>query len=423
MLVKKKRSNPFLLVALGSFLLLLVLLSHKKGNSKTVKVIPEISQNTNYNSLQVILNEKHFETLKAKRDEAVSIGVLQTSDDDYVPATIRYMKEDYKASLRLKGDWTDHLEGLKWSYRIKLADDRTIKGMRKFSVHHPGSRGYLNEWLYHKAIKQEGLVGLRYDFLEGFLQVKMRSNDTAETKNVGIYAIEETFDKRLIENNGRKVGVILKLTEADMWRESAKVFEISKRTGTQVDGKYNPRYGSNNDMTITAYSLSTIFADTTLNKQFTLAKNLLNRYKRGELPISKVFDVEKTAKFTAIANLFGGTHGLTAHNLRWFYNPISSLIEPVAFDGNSGYKLPALKHYWKSESDLIFQKALYAALEEVSNPQYLENLQIKYQDDLNRLAKAQQAEFKGEAVLSLDILKENQEVLRQELSKRIIDKE
>jgi len=117
MLFKRKKSNPFLLVALGSFLLLLVLLSLKQGGPKKEKVIPEITQKTDYKSLQVIVSEKHFETLKAKRDEAVSVGVLQTSDDDYVPATIRYKNEDYKASLRLKGDWTDHLgapSGFSW---------------------------------------------------------------------------------------------------------------------------------------------------------------------------------------------------------------------------------------------------------------------------------------------------------------------
>lgn len=414
MLLKKRKSNPFLLVTSSGFLLLIILLSIKKGNSKTAKVIPAVTQKTEYKSLQVILNEKHFEKLKAKRDDAVSVGVLQTADDDYVPATIRYNNEDYKASLRLKGDWTDHLEGLKWSYRIKLKGDRTIQGMRKFSVHHPGSRGYLNEWLYHKAIKQEGLMGLRYDFLEGFLQVKLRNKDTAQTKNVGIYAIEETFDKRLIENNGRKVGVILKLTEDVMWRESAKISEISKITGTGVTDKHNPRYLTKN-MILTAYSLESIFADSTLTKQFKLAKNLLNRYRFGDLEISQVFDVEKTAKFTAVANLFGGTHGLAAHNLRWFYNPITSLIEPIAFDGNSGYKLEAFRDYWISENDSDFQQALIIALEEVAKPDYLEKLKNSYQDEIACLSKDMATEFKREPVISLDILEENQKVLQQKL--------
>ena len=416
MWIKRKKSNPFVMVALGSFLLLMVLVSLKGRDNKSPKVIPEITQETNFKSIQIIVSEKHFETLKAKRDGAVSVGVLQTTDDDYVPATIRYNNEDYKANLRLKGDWTDHLKGLKWSYRIKLSGDRTIQGMRKFSVHHPGSRGYLNEWLYHKVIKQEDLVGLRYEFLEGFLQVKLRTKDTAQTKNVGIYAIEETFDKRLIENNGRKVGVILKLTEADMWRENAKIFEISKRTGTKIDGKYNPRYGNNNKMTVTAYSLSTIFGDTTLNKQFVLAKSLLNRYKKGVLPISKVFDVDKTAKFTVLTNLFGGTHGLTAHNLRWFYNPISSRIEPIAFDGNSGYPLVAFKPYWKSENDPFFEAALISALEEVSQPQYLDKIKLTYANKLDVLSSDMQKEFAKESILALDVLEENQVILRKTLA-------
>jgi len=415
MRVKRNKNQTFVYVALGSLVLVVLLFSFKGGKNKTKKIIPEISQKTSYKSIQVILGEKQFNKLKAKRDQALSVGVLQTADEDFVPATIRYNNENYKAKIRLKGDWTDHLKGLKWSYRIKLSGDKTIQGMRKFSVHHPASRGYLNEWLYHKAIKQEGIMGLRYDFLEGFLHVKVQSKHIAVTTNVGIYAIEETFDKRLIENNGRKVGVILKLTEADMWRESAKIFEISKITGTSIEGKYNPRYGSSKGMTVTAYSLSTIFADTTLNKQFKLAKNLLNRYRDGELKISQVFDVEKTAKFTALANLFGGTHGLTAHNLRWYYNPITSLIEPIAFDGNSGYKLAAFKQYWKSENDTVFQQALITALEEVSTPEYLKNLKTSYQEQLDFLIKDQQQEFKGKSILSLDVLVENQKVLKEML--------
>lgn len=417
MFVKKNKNQLFLFIAIGSAIFLVLLLLLKEGKNKVETIIPDVVQNTSYKSIQIILSEKQFNIIKAKRDQALTIGVLQTSDEDYVPATIRYENEDYKASIRLKGDWTDHLEGLKWSFRIKLKGDRTIQGLRKFSIHHPATRGYLNEWLYHKAIKQEGIMGLRYGFLEGFLQVKLKNKNSVQTKNVGIYAIEETFDKRLIENNGRKVGVILKLTEADMWQESAKILEISKATGTKIDGKYNPRFGKIKKMTVTAYSLSSILGDTTLNKQFVLAKNLLNRYKSGELKISQVFDVKKTAKFTAIANLFGGTHGLTAHNLRWYYNPITSLIEPIAFDGNSGVKLPAFKDYWKSQNDPVFREALIVALGEVTTPEYLENLTNLHQMDLNRLSKDLQAEFRGKPVLSLDILKQNQEILKEKLLK------
>lgn len=393
---------------------LLLLASSKKSKKKAVE-IPSIVQKTDFEPLQILFKEKRFNKIKAKRDEALTIGVLQTEDNDIVPAVINYDGEVYKADVRLKGDWTDHLEGDKWSFRIKLKNDRTILGMRKFSIHHPGTRGYLNEWLYHKAIKDEGIMGLRYGFLEGFLHVNLKELDAVLTKEVGLYAIEETFDKRLIESNQRKVGVILKLTEDDMWKESAKINELAKATGTSAVNKYNPRYGKGNKMTITAYGLKGIFEDEALEKQFKLAKNLLNNYKSGQLPISQVFDVEITAKFTALANLFGGVHGLTPHNLRFFYNPISSMIEPIAFDNNSGVLLPEFRHYWKSSSDPVFIQALISALEEVSGPEYLRNLTVKYQVELDSLTTGLAIEFNDKPILSIDVLEKNQAVLRTTL--------
>ena len=60
----------------------------------------------------------------------------------------------YKADIRLKGDWIDHLTGDKWSFRIKLKGDKTIQGMKKFSIHHPITRGFINEWIYQKTNKK-----------------------------------------------------------------------------------------------------------------------------------------------------------------------------------------------------------------------------------------------------------------------------
>ena len=412
----KKSNTHFLLWMLPCVMIVLLLLASSKKSKKKAIVIPSIVQKTNFKSIQILFKEKRFNKIKAKRDEALTVGVLQTEDNDIVPAVINYNGEAYKADIRLKGDWTDHLEGDKWSFRIKLKNGHTIMGMRKFSIHHPGTRGYLNEWLYHKAIKDKGIMGLRYGFLEGFLHVDLKELDTVLTKEVGLYAIEETFDKRLIENNQRKVGVIFKLTEDDMWKESAKTHELARSTGTSATGKYNPRYGKENKMTITAYGLKGIFEDEALNKQFILAKNLLNSYKNGQLPISEVFDVEVTAKFTALANLFGGVHGLTPHNLRFFYNPITSMIEPIAFDNNSGVLLPEFRHYWKSSNDPVFIQALIKALEEVSIPEYLEKLTNKYQAEMDSLSLSLKKEFPNEPILSIEVLKKNQEMMRSTLA-------
>ena len=82
---------------------------------------------------------------------------------------------------------------LKSSYRIKVKGDNTILGMKQFSIHHPRERNYLNEWLFHKTINREGLISLRYYFVK----IILNGND------LGIYALEEHFERRLLENNLR----------------------------------------------------------------------------------------------------------------------------------------------------------------------------------------------------------------------------
>ena len=195
------------------------LLSSNKKEAKYPET-PAFTQKTNLNLIQLTVSEKSFDKLEKKRFKALSQGVLETSDTDYVPATVSFNAKDFRAQIRLKGDWTDHLKGEKWSFRVKLKDDKTILGMRKFSLHHPQTRGryYLAEWLYLKAIKKEGIMGLRYTFLEGSIHVKRKNSSAYITKDVGFYALEETFDKRTIESNNLKESVILKFAEDHWWQ-------------------------------------------------------------------------------------------------------------------------------------------------------------------------------------------------------------
>ena len=83
---------------------------------------------------------------------AIKNGILLRSNDDEVKAKLRYSDKIYPIKMRLKGDWTDHLNGNQWSFRIKAKNGQTINGLKEFSLQHPRTRVYINEYIYHKFL-------------------------------------------------------------------------------------------------------------------------------------------------------------------------------------------------------------------------------------------------------------------------------
>ena len=140
-----------------------------------------------------------YQKLAQVRQEALESGYLD-DNGDYVPAELVYNDSVYKVDLRLKGDVEDHYEhSYKWSFKVKVSGDDTLFGMKIFSLQHPKTRDYLNEWFFHEILEKAGLVALRYKFVD--LEVN--------GKNMGVYALEESFEKRLIENNKKRSNLTL----------------------------------------------------------------------------------------------------------------------------------------------------------------------------------------------------------------------
>ena len=133
-------------------------------------------------TLAIDLKFKYYRQMLEKRDEALRVGILQTTDADYVPATVTLNNgQKMDAEIRLKGDWTDHLEGEKWSFRIHLKeDDAQVLGFRQFSIQTPETRNFLYEWAMHQNLAEEDVLTTRYDFVNVMLNGEL----------LGIYAIE-----------------------------------------------------------------------------------------------------------------------------------------------------------------------------------------------------------------------------------------
>jgi len=251
-----------------------------------------------------------FQKLAYKRKEALAAGALISSPDDFVPALISYQGKILKAKIRIKGTLTDQLHGEKWPFRIEMNGVKTLFGMKRFSIAHPSARSYVNEWFLHQAMRREGIISLRYDFIDV----------TLNGKDLGIYALEEHFEKRLLENNHRIDGPIINFSEkADV----ANIWLFGWPTDKRVDF-----YSGEIDV----YYANKSIKDPELSKQFMVAKNLLESFREGKLKTSDVFDINILAKYFALADLLNAGHAAKYGNLNFYYNPITAKLEPIFFD-------------------------------------------------------------------------------------------
>ena len=85
-----------------------------------------------------------------------------------------------------------------------------------FSIHRASTRNYIDEWIAHKIAEQEDVLTTTYDF----------TNVHVNGINYGLYAVEEHFEKQLLESRNRREGPILKFDETGMWQ---MIYEQSKK--------------------------------------------------------------------------------------------------------------------------------------------------------------------------------------------------
>lgn len=325
--------------------------------------------------LQLFADDQSIHLLSERRLSAFSTGVLENHDEDFSPVILFDGDNFMDARFRLKGDLADHIQGPKWSFRIKLKDGFSWQNMLTFSLHTPIARDFLSEWVAHRIFIDEDILTTRY----GFVPVMLNG------KSLGIYAWEEHFEKQLVETRRRREGPIIRFDETFFWKRVAEA---------NLTGKsWNVNYFASSR--IAPFKSGSMLSDSLQWHQMVDGAKLLEQFRNALMPVDRTFDLDKLARFYALVDLTRASHGFVWHNMRFYFNPITCLLEPIAFDGyieGGVYQrfespvigLTDLSELWGAEPQELMLFQVFS--NEKFNQKYLEYL-VQYSDEnfINRL--------------------------------------
>jgi hypothetical protein len=252
---------------------------------------PELNINISFKNV-IKLENNRKDLLKQGR--GYTFGFLE------VPSKIKFKNNSYSADLRLKGDRKIHFEERKYSsYKIDLKREGRIFNVKKFSLMKPRARNYIHEWIFHELAGEEGLVKLKYKFVD------LKING----KEQGLYVFEEGFGKILLERNKRRNGPIFSLHEE--FSDDTDIKNIKFEV-------YNKKYWLNPENI----------------KLSEIASQKLRDFFEDKKSVDEILDADKWASYFAIADINDYFHGLMAKSVKFYYNPVNGKFEPVAYDGH-----------------------------------------------------------------------------------------
>jgi len=360
-------------------------------------------------NLGIEIKSKDLDKLFKFRDKAIQNGVIGKSLKKYFKGIMVYNKVEIPIKIRLKGDWTDHLSKDKWSFRIKILDDKNFKGMKAFSIQHPKTRSFLKEWIMHKIFKDENILTTRY----GFLTASLNGN------NLGIYAYEEHFTKELLKYNNKTEAPILKFNEEGIWET---------RFNNPDNKNLYPFFEASE---IIPFQKNSIFSSDSLKRAFKKGCKLMTKYKNFDGNLEDIFDLNYAAKLYALCDIGKIRHSYHWHNQRFYYNSKANKLEHIAFDCYAGIEegIKDIIYGYSNKnsydfkmtylSKQFFNNDLFVAnykkfLDKFSNEEYLTNIINKYSscsDSLNTILKYEFLDYEFDINYLIDNAKAVRELL------------
>lgn len=236
-------------------------------------------------------------------------GRSTTDDQIYLPASFRFGDEVWAVDIRGRGTLAGHYREEKPSFRVKFPSDRYFRGSRvvNFIIPYEQTRIVVDTTL-NAVAEQYGLV----TYPRGFAVVRLNG------EVLGVYQEMEHFRKEMAVKQRRSEG-----------------FFVSG-LGEGKGGAENERHAGFRK----ALAALVACLESCSSEQ---ASDLVSRF----------FDAEKLATYSALTTWFASDHAWGADNLILFFDPARGRFEPVPWD------VGVHPLYWKPGADktpeLVFE--------------------------------------------------------------------
>ncbi len=380
--------------------------SNEEPQEKAIAVAGKPNSAATFLKLEITVAPADWARIVAHREKSVAENIITRDENAIVPAQVKIGTNQTNGTIRLKGDWPDHVLSKQWSLRFEL--DEPLMGMRRFSIQHPATRHLIMEWLAMKTSRRIGLLTPHCDFVHASIN----------GQEPGFYYLEEHPSKELLESQGRRDGPIVKFDESRMWS-----------TWRQFMGESIPpelaRVGGISDAPVVAFTEKRLQQSEALNARMMQAlqqldtlrlltvsddatadrlRQLHSRHQLVGKTIDEVFDTEQSGKWLALNTIFNGHHGQGWHQLRFYHNPMTDRLEPVVFD--TGAEIPQgpaelAMHIGAGHQFLKSPRVALAAFEQLAKmtePGWLEEsttAQLGYIEAVRKAFSAQPDPFNG----------------------------
>jgi len=357
---------------------------------------------------------ENFKKIIKARETGLQNTRLRDEDSEWVSGKLEYNNEKNKIKIRLKGTHADHWEHpYKWSFKIKLSDGKRLFNLARFSIQPPQTILFLYEWLFMKALEEEGLISHRIKFVK----VVLNGN------YLGIYALQDQASKELIEFNNRKEGPIITFNK-DLW--------IEEFNAESIDLGYNNKFANFWRSKITPVQFKKKNLGTIQEKYLNQAIFLLESFRNKKLKPSEVFDLDQLAKLMAIEAVFGAIE-FDTNDIKFYYNPTTKLLEPIGKEVHTDHKefpsysawifnidemaIPWMKHFLKLlYNDKIFYKKFLSELSRFSKNNYIENIIDKNKDEFDKYKKILQDSYPLDDIINLDDIRNTANFINSSLN-------